>query len=202
MPRLQPLPRSFYARPAIVVAEDSIGKHLVFETPQGTLAGRIVETEAYLGVRDRAAHSFGGRRTKRTHVMYGPAGFSYVFFIYGMHYHLNLVTDGEGDPTAVLLRALEPTLGEDLMRTRRTAKTRCNLTSGPGKLCEAFGIRAEHNALDLCNGPLYLADGRPPLRVRRTPRIGVAYAKSWAGRLLRFVDPQSPFLSQIFRPRR
>ena len=111
-----PLPRSFYARPAEVVAKDALGKILAFERDGVTLAGRIVEAEAYLGIRDRAAHSFGGRRTARNEVMWGPPGFAYVFFIYGMHFHLNLVTDDEGLPCAVLLRAVEPILGEEVMR--------------------------------------------------------------------------------------
>src|SRR5664279_5109452 len=101
-----PLPRSFYARPAEVVAKDALGKILVFEREAVTLAGRIVEAEAYLGIRDRAAHSFGGRRTARNEVMWGPPGFAYVFFVYGMHFHLNLVTDAEGLPCAVLLLSL------------------------------------------------------------------------------------------------
>lgn len=199
MPLLQPLPRSFYARPAIVVARDCIGKQLVFEAPGGTLSGRIVETEAYLGIRDRAAHSFGGRRSKRNEVMYGPPGFSYVFFIYGMHYHLNLVTDVAGEPTAVLLRAVEPVRGEAQMRERRPVQSRYGLTSGPGKLCQAFGIGIEHNGLDLCLPPIYIADGPAPPRIQRTPRVGVDYAGSWARRLLRFVDPDSPFLSPVRR---
>lgn len=202
MPSRPPLPRSFYARPAIEVARDCIGKHLVFETPEGTLSGRIVETEAYLGVRDRAAHSYGGRRSRRNEVMYGPAGFAYVFFIYGMHHHLNLVTDGEGEPTAVLLRAVEPLLGQDLMRARRATKRAYGLTSGPGKLCQAFGIGIAHNGQDLCLPPLYLTEGASPRSIRRTPRIGVAYAGSWAGRLLRFVDPDSAYLSVTVRARR
>jgi len=197
MSTLRPLPRSFYARPAIVVARECLGKHLVFESAAGTLSGRIVEAEAYLGVRDRAAHSFGGRRSRRNEVMYGPAGFAYVFLIYGMHHHLNLVTDRQGEPTAVLLRALEPLAGEDIMQERRKVKARTLLTSGPGKLCQAFGIGIEYNGCDLCRRPLYLTDGAPPDHIRRTSRIGIDYAGAWARRLLRFVDPDSPFLSPL-----
>jgi DNA-3-methyladenine glycosylase len=128
--------------------------------------------------------------------MYGPAGFSYVFFIYGMHYHLNLVTNAPGEPKAVLLRAVEPLLGEAEMRRRRKITTVYSLTNGPGKLCQAFGIGIEHNGLDLCKPPLYLIDGPPPQRIRRTRRIGIDYAGGWAKRLLRFVDPDSGFLSR------
>jgi DNA-3-methyladenine glycosylase len=194
-----PLPRSFYARPADVVAKDALGKILVFERESATLAGRIVEAEAYLGIRDRAAHSFGGRRTARNEVMWGPPGFAYVFFIYGMHFHLNLVTDAEGLPSAVLLRAVEPVLGEEVMRVLRgrAAKTATPtlLTNGPGKLCQAFGVARAQNGLDLCAKPLYLSAGPPPKRIKSCSRIGVDYAGAWAKRLLRFVDADSRYLS-------
>jgi DNA-3-methyladenine glycosylase len=194
-----PLPRSFYARPAEIVAKDALGKILVFERDGVTLAGRVVEAEAYLGIRDRAAHSFGGRRTARNKVMWGPPGFAYVFFIYGMHFHLNLVTDAEGLPCAVLLRAVEPVLGEDVMRVLRghvskSAKPTL-LTNGPGKLCQAFGVSRAHDGLDLCKRPLYLSDGIAPRRIKRCSRIGVDYAGGWAKRLLRFVDADSKYLS-------
>jgi len=196
MPTPSPLPRSFYARPAAVVARDCLGKLLVHVTPRGTLSGRIVEVEAYLGIDDLAAHSRGGRRTPRNEVMYGPPGHAYVFLIYGLHHHLNLVTDATGIPTAVLVRAVEPVEGEPLMRRRRRVSEGRELTNGPGKLCQAFAIDLGDNGRDLCAGPLYLAEGAPPTRVERTPRIGIDYAGRWARRLLRFVDPESPFLSR------
>jgi DNA-3-methyladenine glycosylase len=193
---LRPLPRSFYARPATLVAEECLGKQLVFDTPNGMLVGRVVEAEAYLGTADRAAHSFGGRRTQRNEVMYGAPGHAYVFFIYGVHFHFNLVTDAPEIPTAVLIRAVEPLLGEAVMQGRRRhPKRRVLVTNGPGKLCQAYGIGREHNGWDLCQAPLYLAHGEPPRRVRRCPRIGVDYAGPWARRLLRFVDAESTFLS-------
>jgi DNA-3-methyladenine glycosylase len=194
-----PLPRAFYARPADVVAKDALGQILVFERGGMTLAGRIVEAEAYLGIRDRAAHSFGGRRTARNEVMWGPPGFAYVFFIYGMHFHLNLVTDGEGLPCAVLLRAVEPVVGEEAMRALRWCASKpmqpTQLSNGPGKLCQAFGISRAQNGLDLCAKPLYLSAGHVPLRIKRCSRIGVDYAGAWAKRLLRFVDADSKYLS-------
>jgi DNA-3-methyladenine glycosylase len=198
----QPLPRAFYERPADVVARACLGKQLILREQGVVMAGRIVEAEAYLGVRDRAAHCYGGRRTRRNEIMYGPAGFAYVFFIYGMHYHLNLVTDEPGRPSAVLIRAVEPVLGQAVMAQRRNLAPGPLLTNGPGKLCQAFGIGIEHNGIDLCAPPLYLSEGTPPRRIWQSPRIGVDYAGSWAKRLLRFVDPDSIFLSRKAAPGR
>lgn len=202
MPSFKPLPRAFYARPVLEVAPECLGKILVFEDQGQVLAGRIVETEAYLGPRDRAAHSYGGRRSPRNEVMYGEAGHAYVFFVYGMHDHLNLVTDVPGCPTAVLIRAVEPLLGEEVMQRRRRSSDRTRLTSGPGKLCQAFGITRAQNGWDLCRGPLYLSQGPAPARIARSTRVGVAYAGSWARRLLRFCDADSDCLSRPVSSRR
>lgn len=192
----QPLPRAFYARPVLRVARDCIGKHLVHDTPEGLLVGRIVEAEAYRGPEDRAAHSFGGRRTARTEVMFGPPGYAYVFFVYGLHHHLNLVTTAVDMPHAVLLRAVEPILGAELMAARRKVPaTRRELTNGPGKLCQAFGIGRAANGADLTCPPLFLSDG-PPCKVARTTRVGIEYAGAWAARPWRFFDPASPYVSK------
>jgi DNA-3-methyladenine glycosylase len=194
----RPLPRAFYARPVLQVARDCIGKHLIHDTEQGRLVGRIVEVEAYRGPEDRAAHSFGGRRTPRTEVMFGPPGHAYVFFVYGVHWQLNLVTTAVGAPHAVLIRAVEPLLGLDQMAARRgMPATRRELTNGPGKLCSAFAIDGSAYGLDLTRGKLFLSDG-PRVRLARSARIGVDYAGSWAARPWRFFDPTSPYVS---RPR-
>jgi DNA-3-methyladenine glycosylase len=192
------LPRSFYARPVLMVAKSVIGKVLVSDSPQGVASGRIVESEAYRGPEDRAAHSFGGRRTRRTEAMFGPAGHAYVFFVYGMHWHFNLVTGRTGEPHAVLIRAVEPIEGAGLMAERRGMRERRReLTDGPGKLCEAFAITGERYGVDLCKrGSLYLVDGPPPRKVARSPRIGVDYAGDWARRPWRFFDPESPYVSR------
>lgn len=196
-----PLPRSFYARPVLTVARDTLGKILVHESPEGRVSGRIVETEAYRGPEDRAAHSFGGRRTPRTEVMYGPPGFAYVFFVYGMHWHFNLVTTREGAPHAVLIRAVEPLEGVELMLRRRgREKVGNDLTNGPGKLCQAFGINGALYAEDLTQNRLYLLDGPTP-RATRTARIGVDYAAEWAEKPWRFYDAKSPFVSATRRLR-
>jgi DNA-3-methyladenine glycosylase len=198
----QPLPRAFYARPVLSVARDCIGKHLVHANAVGTTVGRIVEAEAYRGPEDRAAHSYGGRRTARTEVMFGPPGFAYVFLVYGLHWHFNLVTTASGEPHAVLIRAVEPLEGIELMASRRglPADAR-DLTNGPGKLCSAFGIGREAYASDLTQPPLFLSDG-PRRRVGRSPRIGIDYAGDWASRPWRFYDRDSPYVSRAPRARR
>jgi DNA-3-methyladenine glycosylase len=191
----QPLPRAFYARPVLSVARDCIGKHLVHDSPEGLVVGRIVEAEAYRGPEDRAAHSSGGRRTARTEVMFGPPGRAYVFFVYGLHFHLNLVTTAIDMPHAVLLRAVEPLAGVELMAARRRiGAERRELTNGPGKLCQAFAIERQHNGIDLTTPPLFLSDG-PRCKVARATRVGVDYAGAWAARPWRFFDPVSRYVS-------
>jgi DNA-3-methyladenine glycosylase len=195
----QPLPRSFYARSVLVVARDCIGKYLVHDTPEGRVRGRIVEAEAYRGPEDRAAHSYGGRRTPRTEAMFGPAGHAYVFFVYGQHWHFNLVTTAAELPHAVLIRAVEPLEGQKLMATRRglpsTSPLLCN---GPGKLCQAFAIDRAAYGCDLTSGPLFLSDGPrvPRARLARSPRIGIDYAEEWALRRWRYYDSASSSVSR------
>jgi len=181
------LPRSFYARPALVVARALLGQVLVHETDRGTRAGIIVETEAYLGVDDLASHASRGR-TARTDVMFGPPGFAYVYLIYGMHHCMNVVCDRDGKASAVLLRALQPVhgIGED------------ERTDGPGRLTRALGIDRGHNRVDLCGDRLYLVPGGKvsPRAVARGPRIGVDYAGAWAAKPFRFWIGGNPFVSR------
>jgi DNA-3-methyladenine glycosylase len=184
----------------LTVARDVIGKVLVHETPEGCVAGRIVEAEAYRGPDDRAAHSYGGRRTKRTEAMYGPPGYAYVFFVYGMHWHVNLVTTAEGAPHAVLIRAVEPLEGAALMAVRRGVPANSpNLTNGPGKVCQAFAIDGARYGADLCRGPLVLIEG-PRGRIGRSARVGVDYAGAWALRPWRFFERENRYVSRA-RPR-
>jgi DNA-3-methyladenine glycosylase len=193
---LQPLARDFYARPVLTVAKACIGKLLVHRTKEGLVAGRIVESEAYRGPADRAAHSYGGRRTARTEVMFGPPGYAYVFFVYGMHYQFNLVTTKDGAPHAVLIRAVEPVLGVEMMAKRRNLPASAReLTNGPGKLCQALGIGRECYGVDLCGPELFLADGST-VRSARAKRIGVDYAGDWAEKPWRFYDPKSRYVSR------
>ena len=198
MPRR--LGRAFFTRPSVEVAPELLGKVLVHRTPEGEAAGRIVECEAYAGPHDKAAHSFGGRRTARTAAMFLEGGHAYVFFLYGMHWAMNVVCAREGEPEAVLIRALEPVRGLDLMGHRRgLGPERRELANGPGKLCQALGIgRAQYGA-DLCarDAALFLEDA-PPLsmeRIGRGPRINVAYAAEHAAWAWRFWERGHPCVS-------
>lgn len=186
------LERDFYLRNAVTVARALLGQRLVRVVEGQRLAGLIVETEAYLGAQDAAAHTFRGRRTARNASMWGPGGHAYVYFTYGMHYCLNVVAGAEGVPVAVLVRALEPVEGLDAMYRRRTfAKHDTALCSGPGKLCQALAIDRKLDGTDLVAGQeLFIERVRtralPARLIGVGPRIGVAYAGLWAHKPLRF----------------
>lgn len=201
-----PLPRAFYARDAVRVARSLLGKILVRVAPEGVVAGRIVEVEAYRGPADRAAHSAGGRRTARNEVMWGPPGYAYVYFVYGMHWCANVVCAAAGRPEAVLFRAVEPLEGPEVMRARRAAgrgivrsAKDALLASGPANLCRAFGIDGSLGGADLADprSPLRIVDGaavRGAARVA-SPRVGVAYAGADAALPWRFSVAGSPSVS-------
>jgi len=190
------LPRAFYARPVLIVARQCIGKILVHRTAEGEAAGRIVETEAYRGPLDLAAHSARGL-TRRTAAMYGPPGRAYVYRLYGTCWAMNLVVADEGEPHAVLIRALEPLRGIDLMAVRRRRPvTSRDLTNGPGKLAEAMAITGEDYARDLCSDVLFLTEGDPrPPKIGRSARINVNYAGAWARRPWRFYERTNRYVS-------
>lgn len=190
----RPLPRAFFERPTEIVARELLGKLLVRTGPVPRTA-RIVEVEAYLAERDQASHARRGP-TPRAAIMFGPAGHLYVYLVYGMHHCMNVVTESAGTAGAVLLRAAEPLGGHELS----APGDRLPLT-GPGKLCRGLSITREHNGLDLSEGEgLYLAEGQdPPPRIKRSARIGVAYAGTWANRQLRFYVPGNAYVSG--RPR-
>jgi len=189
--------RKYYQHDAQTLARALLGQVLVRVLADGTrLAGRIIETEAYLGVEDKAAHSFGGRHTPRNAAMWGPAGHAYVYFIYGMHYCVNVVSATPGDPAAVLLRALEPLEGLDTMRRHRAGRIAASrlrdrdLCSGPAKLAQALAIDRALDHADLVMGrELFIERGVqvPPQDIVATPRIGIGYAQEWAQKPLRFV---------------
>lgn len=182
---MRKLPRFFYARDTVEVARDLLGKHLIHVVDGVARVGRIVETEAYIGMHDLAAHSSKGI-TARTRIMFGPPGFAYVYLIYGMYHCVNLVTEGEGHGTAVLLRALEPVRNLE------------GKTSGPGLLCKAMGIDLRLNAHDLLSEDFYVADDNQPRTwsIVARPRIGVDYAGEWAARELRFYIQGNSWVSR------
>ncbi|MBT9331717.1 DNA-3-methyladenine glycosylase [Paracidobacterium acidisoli] len=198
MKQARTLPRTFYLRSPDIVARDLLGKLLVRRLDGELLTGRIVEVEAYFGLGDPAAHSASGK-TARNEVIFGPPGFAYVYFIYGMHYCLNISCEPEGQAGCVLLRALEPVGGLETMARLRGlaphAKPRL-LTSGPGRLCQALGItRAIHNALDVTDAESGLQveeDGFFAGSIMATPRIGIRKA---AERPLRFLLEGNRFVS-------
>lgn len=178
--------RAWFDRSAESLAPDLLGALLVHDAPEGRIAGRIVEVEAYLGPEDLAAHSARGR-TPRNQAMFGPPGYLYVYFIYGMHHCANVVCGPDAKPEAVLLRGVELVEGEELARTRRGDMPAARLARGPGNLAAAFGIDRRLNGADLLAGPIRLKPAGSPVPYERTARIGVDYAGEWAGRPLRFV---------------
>jgi DNA-3-methyladenine glycosylase len=182
---MQKLPRSFYDRDTVIVARELLGKFLVHKSGGEERVGKIVEVEAYLGEHDLAAHSSKGL-TERTKIMFGPPGHAYVYFIYGMHHCLNVVTEREGHASAVLLRALEP------------VRNIAGKTSGPGLLCRALGVDRRLNGHDLLSDDFFIAapELAEKISIVKRPRIGVDYAKHWAKRHLRFYIRGNPFISR------
>lgn len=182
---MQKLTREFYDRETSLVAKELLGKYLIHISDGIERIGKIVETEAYLGPHDLAAHSCKGL-TPRTKTMFGPAGYAYVYLIYGMYHCMNVVTEKEGHASAVLLRAIEP------------IKNIQGRTQGPGLLCKAMLITKELNNHDLISDNFYLAE--PPriesFKIIKKPRIGVDYAGTWAKKLLRFYIKDNPFVSK------
>ena len=171
------LPREFFSRDPVSLARDLLGRILFSRSAEGLLAGRIVETEAYTGGTDPASHAYRGPTARNT-VMFGPAGRAYVYFSYGMHYCLNVTAERPGQPGAVLLRALEPLAGIELMRARGDRGPEARLLSGPGKIGRAFGLTLQDNGRDLTRGPLGISAGLrvPDRRVVTSPRIGISRA--------------------------
>ncbi|NLW41057.1 MAG: DNA-3-methyladenine glycosylase [Tissierellia bacterium] len=200
------LDREFYSRDTLTVARELLGKVLVHNINGQKLRGIIVETEAYLGLRDKAAHSYGGRKTKRVESMYDLPGTAYVFFIYGMYYCFNIVTERIGVPEAVLIRGIEPIEGLDFMARNRfgvdydnlTKRQKRNLTNGPGKLSIAFNIDKSLDGVDLCGDSLYLehGDGKK-FNIVQTKRIGIDYAEEARDFPYRFYIQGNPYVSKL-----
>lgn len=195
-----PLAHRFYNRPTLEVARELLGKIVVRETPQGVISGAIVETEAYIGEADPACHAFHGL-TPRTRVMYGPAGHAYVYFTYGNHFMLNIVTEEMGHPSAVLIRALEPLRGIEMMKKNRGLDSLVALTSGPGKLCKALSITTDLNGIDLTRSKaLHIEHGRKQpdrFHIGASSRIGIraGIELQW-----RFFIAGNPYVSKTKPP--
>ncbi|GGH87735.1 DNA-3-methyladenine glycosylase [Pullulanibacillus pueri] len=204
--------RAFFKQPTLQLARALLGKRIVHEHANGLLSGRIVEVEAYMGPEDRAAHSYGGRRTTRTEVMYGPPGYAYIYLIYGMYHCFNVVSGPIDKPEAILVRAVEPIEGLDLMIQHRfpqkavqglTSRTlphrlKRQLTNGPGKLCRAFDIDHRYYGHDLSQSPLMLEDDLNLLTrdIACGPRINIQYAEDARDYPWRFWIKDHPFVSK------
>jgi DNA-3-methyladenine glycosylase len=191
---IRPLARAFFARSMTLVARDLLGCLLVHETPDGRVTGSIVEAEAYNGSGDPGSHGYR-RMTPRNAPMFEDPGYAYVYFTYGNHFCLNAVTGRKGEASAVLIRAVEPLEGVELMRLRRGGVKDRDLARGPGRLTQAFGIHRDHNRLDLTKKPLYICAGErlPEEAVVATPRIGLGVTQD--GRPWRFAVADSPWTS-------
>lgn len=198
------LEREFYNRDTLIVAKELLGKVIVREINDQRISAKIVETEAYMGVDDKAAHSYGGKRTKRVEVMYGKPGFSYVYFIYGMHYLFNIVTREEGIPQAVLIRAGEPIKGLDIIAQNRfempyeqlSKSQLMNLTNGPGKLSKALSINKDLNGEDLCGNKFYVIEGeKEAVSIVSAKRVGIDYAEEAKDYPWRFYIKENTYVS-------
>ncbi|ARK32841.1 DNA-3-methyladenine glycosylase [Halalkalibacter krulwichiae] len=193
---IEPIDQYFFEKPTLTLAKELIGKQLIKETEEGIAGGWIVETEAYIGPEDRAAHSYNNRRTKRTEVMFGPAG---TIYTYVMHTHclVNIVSGEVDKPEAVLIRAVEPVIGVELMRERRGIdKKMIDLASGPGKLTKALGIVKEDYGLPSYQRPLYIAPGRVVEEIESGPRIGIENSGEARDYPWRFWEKGSKFTSR------
>jgi len=194
------LPRDFYTRSNVLtISRELLGKLLVVPDEEGRrVSGKIVEVEAYRGPEDRASHAFGGRRTKRTETMYQLGGHAYVYFVYGMYYQFNVVTNVLDIPHAILVRAVEPVEGLEIMRARRGAHKDRNLTSGPGKLCIAMGIDRGLDTEDLVGERVWLEEYEkvPRSKIASGPRVGIDYAQEWIEKPWRFWIKGNEFVSR------
>ncbi|MCY4512452.1 MAG: DNA-3-methyladenine glycosylase [Bdellovibrionales bacterium] len=192
------LKKSFFQRDTVTVAREVLGCILVRKDPfsGNLLKGRIVETEAYLGLEDPSCHSFNGRRTERTKTMYLTGGHAYIYFIYGMHYCFNIVTENTEKPEAVLIRALEPLKGLSNMRKNRNQQNRTNLTTGPAKLCQALNITKELNGASLESRNIFIeSDVSKAIEPVETRRIGLSPTSDSFWWPLRFFLPNNPYVS-------
>ncbi len=187
----------YLGNPFDVASDVLLGAYLCSNIGGHFTAGKITELEVYIGAEDKACHAYPNRQTPRNAVMFERGGLAYVFFVYGMYHQFNVVIGREGEANAVLIRGLEPVEGIEFMEVRRKTNLIRNLTTGPGKLCQALGITREHNALDLSGDLLWLSP-RDELVVRETtPRIGIDYAEEYKDKPWRYVIKDNPFVSKL-----
>jgi len=192
------LPRKFYEQRPLVVTKKLLGKNIVRRVEGGVMIARIVETEAYIGPRDKASHAYDNRKTKRTLVQWSKRGCAYVFKIYGRNHCFCVVIGRRHVPAVALIRAVEPLQGLELMAKNRHVRSTVNLTNGPSKLAQALRITSELNATDLCRrGDLFIAEGEEPIgRIVSSARIGIDYAREYRSVPWRFCVPDSIFVSK------
>ena len=199
---MKKLTREFFRLNAAALAKSLLGKILVHDSKEGITSGIIVETEAYIGPEDRAAHTFSNRRTQRTEIVFHDGGYAYVYLVYGLHCCLNVTANISGKPECVLLRALQPLDGIDIMQSRRKASRVEALCSGPGKLCSAMGITRELYGTDFCGDELYILDDEYTyIQIGVSPRIGIDYAGEWRDKPLRFYVEGNEYVSGKQQPR-
>lgn len=188
--------KSFYLQDGLTLARKLIGKYLVRKLNGYELKGKIVETEAYMGINDQGSHTYGGKRTERTKILYAEGGLVYVYSIYGIYYCLNIVANQESTPQAVFIRALEPINGISTMKKNRDKTNIKNLTNGPSKLCQALKIDKALYGYDLKKGGnLYLENGKVVENISSSPRINIDYAQEDKDRPWRFYESGNPFVS-------
>lgn len=195
---MKKIQRDFYMQDAVNTAKNLIGKILVRKTKEGITKGIIVETEAYMGETDKAAHSYKAPRSQRTYIQYNEGGYAYIYLIYGMHYCMNIVTNVKDVPHAVLIRALEPVEGIEIMKKRRNTSDIKNLCNGPGKLCKAMAINQKCYGMDLCGDELYLEYSDKKIDekdITATPRINIDYAEEAKNFPWRFILKDSNYIS-------
>lgn len=183
------LKKEFFLQDTIKVAKLLLGKFLVHKIEEKTLIGKIIETEAYLGAKDKASHSYNFKKTQRNKAEYLAGGHIYIYLVYGMYWQLNITTGADDVPECVLIRAIEPISGIEEMIKRRGTNNLTNLTNGPGKLCQAMGFNKNLYGIDLCKSSfIYIEDKKklPESKIIKAKRIGIDYAGIWKDRLLRF----------------
>lgn len=196
--KMNTLTRKFYLRDANAVAPELLGKLLVHRSVAGVTSGIIVEVESYIGPFDKGAHSYLNRRTERTEIQFGLGGYAYIYAIYGMHFCFNIVTNIKEKPEVVLVRALEPVEGLELMRQRRNTINCIDLCNGPGKLCQAMGITKKLYGCNLCGNELYLESLQDVERgqIMVSPRINIDYADECKDYLWRYFIQNNPYVSK------